>query len=158
MRLEVARLLRFKDSSQPRLGCGCWQRRCDRSSGTAATPRRSQRRSNYMSRPRSSGWSGLAMSLSHYTPASDDSAFETDANSRHHDPTAPEKSRFNFVISGNGLRVAAPPRYRRTHARMVDCAETNTLDDTGELRVELSALDKHFCPTVGRSPLSSDRG
>ncbi len=75
---------------------------------------------------------------------------ETDAHSRHHDPTAPDKSRFNFVISGNGLRVAGTTTLQGGRMRvMVDCADTNKLNDTGELRVELSR--------TGQSLLSDGR-
>lgn len=64
---------------------------------------------------------------------------ETDAHSRHHDPTAPEKSHFNFVISGPGLRVAGTTTLQGGRMRvMVDCSDTSKPGDTGELRVELS--------------------
>ncbi len=64
---------------------------------------------------------------------------ETDAHSRHHHPTAPEKSRFNFVISGNELRVAGTTTLQGGRMRvMVDCGDASKPDDTGELRVELS--------------------
>lgn len=63
---------------------------------------------------------------------------ETDAHSRHHDATSPEKSRFNFVISGRGLRVAGTTTLEGGRMRiMVDCGDTSKPDDTGELRVEL---------------------
>jgi hypothetical protein len=75
---------------------------------------------------------------------------ETDAHSRHHDPTAPEKSRFNFVISGNGLRVAGTTTLQGGRMRvMVDCSDTSKPDDTGDLRVELSR--------AGQSLLSDSR-
>ncbi len=64
---------------------------------------------------------------------------ETDAHSRLHDPAAPEKSRFNFVISGNVLRVAGTTTLQGGRMRViVDCGDGSKVGDTGELRVELS--------------------
>ena len=75
---------------------------------------------------------------------------ETDAHSRHHDPTAPEKSRFNFVISGNGMRVAGTTTLQGGRMRvMVDCGDAGKPGDAGELRVELSR--------AGQSLLSDSR-
>lgn len=62
----------------------------------------------------------------------------TDANSKYHDATDTQKSRFSFLVEGEHLRVAGSTELREGHMRFIVAASDGaTIGDSGKIVVEL---------------------
>lgn len=76
--------------------------------------------------------------------------FETDAASRYHDPTDAQRSRINFILTGDvvGFRASTPLKGGRLRG-LFECLPSSKVGATGRIRVELS--------TPGQPVLSDER-
>ncbi len=73
----------------------------------------------------------------------------TDAHSKYHDATDPLKSRFNFMVEGEHIRVAGSTELRDGHMRVILAAtEGATIGAVGKLTAELRPLNS---PTLSSS-------
>jgi hypothetical protein len=85
---------------------------------------------------------------------------ETDANSTYHDPNRPERSRINFIIGGDGLRlIGTTPLEGGRMRAIVEALATALVGEEGVVRVELSRLglptlrDERTFRIVARPPI-----
>lgn len=88
---------------------------------------------------------------------------ETDANRTYHDANRPDRSRMNFIIQGDGLRlVGTTPLEGGRMRAIIEAVNTAAIGSEGKIRVELSRIglstlaDERTTVIVERPPTRAD--